>query len=101
GCCVYVHEHAIGGLSLAAVARDGVAVVKVRIGVHAERHASPRLQSHPHLPADIEMLHGAEFPIRDVPFTEGCGELHAVADRHRTLAFSKDGDALETTGVIG
>jgi hypothetical protein len=37
---VDVHEHSVGGLSLAAVARDGVAVIQVGIGAEVEGHGS-------------------------------------------------------------
>src|SRR6516165_2882713 len=75
---LHVHEDAIGGLALAAVARDGVAVVEMRIRLERERHAPAGLETHTQLAARLNPFDGAQLPIRDVRLPERRRELHPV-----------------------
>src|ERR1019366_8201577 len=86
-----VHEHTLGGLSLAGVARHGVAVVNVRMLLRVDGDITPAVQFKTHPSISAEFLHGSKFTIGNLQLIVWRGELNTVANR-KSLLLSTIGD---------
>lgn len=76
-----LHEHAIGDLSLAAVACDGTAVVQVSMLASVECDGAAGIQTYTNLTLLVDLLDGAHLAIRHTLLPVRGRELDAVARR--------------------
>ena len=76
---VHVHQHPVGGGSLAAVAGDGIAVFDVRVLPGVELHFLPGIEPNFEISFGVDLLGGSELAIGNVLLAGGRGKLHSVA----------------------
>jgi hypothetical protein len=75
---VHVHQHAVGGGSLAAVAGDGIAVVDMRMVSDVELDILAGVQPNLKISFGVNLLDGSELAVRNMLLPVRRGELHAV-----------------------
>ena len=75
---VHVHQHAVGGGSLAAVAGDGIAVIDMRVLPDVELHFLAGVQPDLEISFRVDLLDGSELAVGNVLVPVRRGELHAV-----------------------
>src|SRR5487761_573256 len=98
--CIHVDEHAVGSLPLAAVARDRIAVVEVRILFDVECNSAARVEADSQIAARVEFLDCAKLAVGDVLLSIRRGELYAVALREAALCLAVDRHALQTARIV-
>ena len=76
---VHVHQHAVGGSSLAAMAGDGIAVVEMRMFVEVEMHFPPGVQPNLKISFGVGLFHSSELAIGNMLSPVGSSKLHTVA----------------------
>ncbi len=97
---VNVNKHAVGGLSLAAVACHGIAVIEMRIVLDVERDGPSRVQTQLQVAARVDLLDGSHFTIRNVLLAVRRSELYAVALRKRALRFAVKRHTLQAARIV-
>ena len=95
-----VDKDAIRGLSLAAVAGDGIPIVEMWSLVDIETHGLAGVEPHVQVPRALEACHGAQLAIRNVTRAIGRGDLHAVTQGESHLGLAVNGDALQSAGIV-
>jgi hypothetical protein len=75
---VHVHQHAVSGASLAAVACDGVAVIDVRVIPDVELHILLGVEPNLEISLRVDLLDGSELAIGNVLLPVRGSQLHAV-----------------------
>src|SRR6266478_3046763 len=97
---VDMDEHAVGGLSLAAVARYRVAVVEMRMLFHVERNTASGVHAELQVSARVHLLDGPQFAVRNVLLSVRRCELHAVASAERTLRLSIESHTMQPARIV-
>ena len=75
---VHVHQHAVGGGTLAAVAGDGVAVIDMRVLSDVELHFLAGVEPNLKISVGVDLLDGSELAVGNMLIPVGSGELEAV-----------------------
>ena len=97
---VNVHNNAVGGEPLGAVARDGVAVVKVAHLGRIERHVFPVVHLYLELTSPVNLFHGAEVAVGHDKLPIRRGEVKATA-HHPNASENEPAETNDRTYVYG
>lgn len=90
---VHVDEDTVGGLALAAMAGDGVAVIDMRPLVDVELDSPSRISADSDVATIVDLLDSPKLAIGHMKFFRWRSELHAVACTERALFLAVDGHA--------
>ena len=95
-----MNEHAVSGLSLAAVACYRIAVVEVRIFSDVERNGAACVEADSQIAAWVDFLDCAKLAVGDVLLSIRRGKLYAVALREAALCLAVECHALQTARIV-
>ncbi len=97
---IHVHQNAIGGGSLAAVAGDGIAVVEMRMLADIELYVPSVVQSNLKIPLRVDLFDGPELAVGNPLVPVRRGELHAVAGWEFAPRFQVGTHAMQPAWIV-
>ena len=98
---VHMDQYAVGGLALAGMAGDGVAVVEMQVSVWIEIDGAATIHLQMQLPVVADALDGAQFAVCHFEVVGGRGELDAVALGEAAQFFTEYRNALLPARIVG
>jgi hypothetical protein len=101
GRTVDMDQYAVGGGALGAMARDGIAVVEMRMLPYAEVHAASGVEPDAQIALGVDLLDSPELSVSHMLALVRGGELDSVARRKLSLGFPIDADSLKMARIVG
>src|SRR5436309_9731789 len=95
-----MNQHAVGSLSLAAVAGECIAVIQVRMVFEVEFQRSPRISADGKLSVRLNLLDLSQFTIGDTQVFRGGRKLNPVALCKIAFRFTVDRDGAQAARVV-
>src|SRR5690242_18605103 len=78
-------QHAVSGVALAAMARDGVPVIDMRMFTDIERNLAAGIHTNFKIAGVIDLLNCAQLPVGNMQVSRWSRELYPITLRKRTI----------------
>ena len=91
---------AVGGLTLAAVTRHRIPVVKMRMMSRIERDLATRVHLQSQIAVSIDLLYGSELAVSQLLLVVRSCKLHAIALGEAPIIVAIDRDPLQSSGIV-
>src|SRR5437588_1610983 len=93
-------QYPVGGLALAAVAGNGIAIVQVGMFADIEFDSLPGVGLDSYVAVAVDLGNRSQFAVGNIQLAGRRSKLHAVAFGEFALGFTVDGDALQPARII-